>query len=150
MRVVVLLVFGLYFAAHFVPAYRRQVPPHDPVDWFGWEISYLVVDSLVTQPAFTITRETYLIVWLANPLFCLGVAALLVGAAKHRRLAGVVASLAGIGALSCLVAYELTARPFSSYYRLTLLTGCYLWIAAMVLLAITGFYVAFSKKGKSL
>jgi hypothetical protein len=144
MRVAVLLVVGLYIVAHFLPAYRRENPWHDPVD--GWEISSRIVYSLLTRPLFAVVHDRSLFSWLANPLFCLGAAALLAGSARHRRVAGVVAVVAGTGALSCLVAYGLIAPPFSSSFRLILLTGCYLWIAAMVLLVLAGLYVAFPRK----
>jgi hypothetical protein len=144
MRVAGLPVVALYIAAHFLPAFRRENPWHDPVD--GWEISSRIVYSLLTHPLFAVAEDRSLISWLANPLFCLGAAALLAGSERHRRVAGVVAVVAGTGALSCLVAYGLIAPPFSSSFRLILLTGCYLWIAAMVLLVLAGLYAAFPRK----
>src|SRR5260370_28449977 len=109
MRVAVFLVVGLYIAAHFLPAYRRENPWHDPVD--GWEISSRIVRSLLTRPFFTLAEDRSLFSWLPIPLFCLAAPPLLAGTAKHRRIAGVVSVFSGTGALPSLVPYALITRP---------------------------------------
>jgi CHASE2 domain-containing sensor protein len=146
MRVVVLGIVGLYVAAHFLPAYSRENPWHDPVD--GWEISSRIVHPLLTRPMFSlfgapgvpISYGQYLL-WLPNPLFCLGAVAILIGRPQHRRLTGMLAAAAGSGALICLAACVMMvyrANFFGSSFRLVPLLGSYLWITSMVLLVLAG------------
>jgi hypothetical protein len=130
-RVVVLGIVGLYVAAHFLPAFRRENPWHDPID--AWEISSRIVHPLLTRPMFSLfgapgVRINYgpYLAWLSNPLFCLGAVAILIGPARHRRLTGFFAAAAGAGALICLAADGVIhkANFFGSSFRIVPLLGC--------------------------
>jgi hypothetical protein len=144
MRRAVLVAVALYIAAHFLPAYQRGA---NPQLLSGWQISAETMQRLFTRPSRWILpsanrgarfRMIY-VAWLANPLFCFGVAAVLVTGRAHPRLAGAIAAAAGTGAVACTVAYAIYLPPvlFSS---IVWLPGCYLWIISLLLLTTIGLH----------
>ncbi|HEV3080989.1 MAG TPA: hypothetical protein VGY66_14495 [Gemmataceae bacterium] len=144
MRRAVLVAVALYIAAHFLPAYQRGA---NPQLLSGWQISSETMQRLFTRPSRWILPSTnhgarfrmIYVAWLANPLFCFGVAAVLVTGRAHPRLAGAIAAAAGTGAVACTVAYAIYLPPvlFSS---IVWLPGCYLWIISLLLLTTIGLH----------
>src|SRR5438132_1581339 len=144
MRRAVLVAIILYIGAHVLPAYRRGAEPMS-----GWQVSSQTLQRFFTRPARWILpsgrgmRSPYLFVaWLANPLFWLGVAVLLVGGRAHPRPAGAMAAVAGIAAVACALAYALFL-PAGIFGSLIVLPGCYLWIISLALLATIGLHQTF-------
>jgi hypothetical protein len=132
----VLYIIALYLASHLLPAADFEGDDDGTKALFGWQAS-LVTVGLLTEflKHFTVMapdRDTMILMlgWLPNLLLWGGVACLLIGRWRSERTPGMLAGFSGIAALLCGTVW---------IQGFILLTGYYVWMASMALLAVAGF-----------
>jgi hypothetical protein len=118
-KLLVLVPLSLYVLSHFVPSFRGG---NDPLSvMFGWEASWCTLLCWSYKPEMIVG-------WLANPLFLTGISSFVFGKPKLARFT----SLAAWG-LSLL--WPTCIFPVFQEGNGTFLSGYYLWVSSMGLLA---------------
>jgi hypothetical protein len=146
-RILLLSVIGLAVAAHFLPVLRAEVPEGGPErNVFGWELAHGIMKCLYGIPyrlywgreLFDRERWDAFRGCLSIALLWLGVVVLLLGKRLSSRQAGMIAALAAVYALCCILTFLPTSRA-------TLLLGSYLWMASIGLLMFAGIRQAWTR-----
>src|SRR5438105_3693314 len=121
----VVCILSLTAAAHFVPVVYL---PNKV--FIGWEFAYFVTAYLYQFPVAAMEYPVHVSGWLgligclSNPLFWLGVVALVLSNRLSRRRAGIIATVAGVSALFCTLAFLPGANAI-------LFPGFYLWLVSI-------------------